>query len=321
MDRLLSLAVFVAAIEEGSIAGAARRHGLSPVMAGRYLSALEEALPARLVQRTTRSLALTDAGMLYFPKCKRILEELEEANHEAAATQSTPRGTLRVAAPVTFGAMYLAPIVSEYMAEFPEVKVELQLQDRFVDLINEGVDVAIRIGKLADSELVAWPISKCSLIACAAPAYLSRHGTPRSPEELASHARIGYSGTVTIAPWSFEARGAPTLTVSEPCRFVANNAQVMAETAVAGLGVAYGPSFAFSAHLERGDLVQVLPEFLTPSLPIHAITPTARHVPQKVRAFRDRLSAAFGSDNAPWERWRTRPQSGRARGKGAQSKD
>jgi len=298
--------VFVSAIEEGSIAAAARRHGLSPVMAGRYLCALEDALPARLVQRTTRRLSLTDAGTLYFPRCKRILEEFEDANHEAAATQGTPRGTLRVAAPVTFGAMYLGPIVADYMSAYPGVKIEVQLQDRFVDLIDEGVDIAIRIGRLADSEMVAWPISSCTLLACAAPAYLSRYGSPTSPGDLAAHARIGYVGTVSTTPWSFEAPGKKTITVSEPCRFIANKTQMMAEAALAGMGVAYGPSFAFAAHLEQGALVQVLSQYLTPVLPIHAITPTARHVPQKVRAFRDRLSDGFGRDNAPWEQWRKR---------------
>lgn len=309
MDRLFSLAVFVSAIEEGSIAAAARRHGLSPVMAGRYLTALEDALPARLVQRSTRHLALTDAGMLYFPRCKRILEELEEANHEAAATQNTPRGTLRVAAPVTFGAAYLGPMVAAYMAEFPGVK----LQDRFVDLIDEGVDIAIRIGRLVDSDLVAWPFASCTLVACAAPAYLSRRGPPKSPRQLSSHDRIGYVGNVSTKPWSFEARGGKTTAVADPCRFTANNSQMMAEAALAGLGIAYGPSFAFATFLEQGKLVQVLPEYLTPTLPIHAITPTARHVPEKVRVFRDRLTDAFGQDTAPWERWRKRLDTRRPR--------
>ncbi|WP_298211827.1 LysR family transcriptional regulator [Acidovorax sp.] len=313
MDKLMSLAVFVAAVEEGSIAGAARRLGLSSVMAGRYLTALEDALPARLVQRTTRQLALTDAGVLYLPRCKRILDELEEANHEVAATQSTPRGTLRVSAPVTFGAAFLAPVIADYSNDYPEVKVEVQLKDRFVDLIEEGVDIAIRIGKLKDSELIAQQISSCSLIACAAPAYLSRCGTPKSPAELASHVRIGYLGTVSTAPWSFEGPGDKVTAISDPYKFVTNNTQMMAEAAAAGLGIAYGPSFAFASHLERGALVQVLPKYATPTLPIHAVTPTARHMPQRVRAFRLSLAEAFSGGNVPWERWRKQNPSGQPR--------
>ena len=304
MDRLISMAVFVAAIEEGSIAAAARRMGLSPVMAGRYLTALEEALPARLVQRATRSLSLTDAGMRYLPRCRRILEELEEANHEAAATQGTARGTLRIAAPVTFGAQYLGPVVAAYMARHPEVQVQVHLHDRFVDLIDEGIDLALRIGQLADSSLVAWPLSQCMLLACASPAYLSRAGVPRSPHDLARHDRIGYIGSTPAAPWSFTARSGSTVEITEPCRLMANNTQLMAQAAASGLGIAYGPSFAFAELLERGELVQVLPRHATPRLPIHAITPSARQVPQKVRAFRDALGQAFGEGQAPWERWR-----------------
>lgn len=305
MDQLTSIAVFVAAIEEGSIAAAGRRLDLSPVMAGRYLSSLEDSLSARLIQRTTRRIALTDTGIRYFARCKRILDELEEANQEAAATQSTPRGTLRMSAPVTFGATYLAPIVAEYMAEYAGVRIEVQLQDRFIDLIEEGIDLAIRIGQLVDSDLVAWPVGSCSLIACAAPEYLARRGHPQSPAELAAHERIGYMGTVSTIPWSFEDNGV-FISISEPCRLAANNAQMMAEAALAGCGIAYGPSFAFAVHLEQGKLEQVLPSFHTPTLPIHAVTPTARHMPQKVRAFRDRLSSAFSGRNAPWERWRSR---------------
>ena len=312
MDRLTSIAVFVAAIEEGSIAAAGRRLELSSVMAGRYLSSLEDSLSARLIQRTTRRIALTDTGIRYFARCKRILDELEEANQEAAATQSTPRGTLRLSAPVTFGAAYLGPIAAEFMAEYAGVRIEVQLQDRFVDLVEEGIDIAIRIGRLVDSDLVAWPIGSCSLIACAAPDYLARRGDPQSPGDLMAHERIGYMGTVSTIPWSFEEDGG-VMSISEPCRFVANNAQMIAEAALAGCGIAYGPSFAFAKYLEQEKLVQVLPSTRSPTLPIHAVTPTARHVPQKVRAFRDRLSNAFSGSNAPWERWRTRTSAAQVR--------
>ena len=305
MDKLTSIAVFVAAIEEGSIAAAGRRLEISSVMAGRYLSSLEDSLSARLIHRTTRRIAPTDTGVRYFTRCKRILDELDEANQEAAATQSTPRGTLRLSAPVTFGAAYLGPIVARFLSEYANVRIELQLQDRFVDLVEEGIDIAIRIGRLVDSDLVAWPIGSCSLIACAAPDYLARHGHPQSLDDLASHERIGYKGTVSTVPWSFEGDQG-IISITEPCRFVANNTQMIAEAALAGCGIAYGPSFAFAKHLEQKELVHVLPMTRSPMLPIHAVTPTARHVPPKVRAFRDHLSNAFSGDDAPWEKWRKR---------------
>lgn len=302
MDRLLSMAVFVTAIDEGSIAAAARRFGISAVMAGRYLRALEEALPARLVQRTTRRLSLTDAGRAYHAKCKRILDALEEANNEAADQHTSPRGTLRIAVPVTFGAMYIGPVVARYLNDFPDVNVEIQLQDRFVDLVEEGLDLALRIGRLADSELVVRRLAHCRLMACAAPAYLRRAGTPRTPQQLEAHARIGYLGDVSTPPWSFTDSQGQASRIADACRVAANNTSMMLELALAGCGVAYAPSFVFAGHLARGELVQVLPAFASPELPLHAVTPTARHVPLKVRLLIDRLAAAF-EGTPPWERW------------------
>ena len=191
MDRLRGLSVFVAAVEEGSIAAAGKRFGLSAVMAGRYLSALEEHLSARLVERSTRRLSLTDAGRAYFDRGKRILEDLEEADEEVTDRQANPRGTLHITAPITFGHMYLAPVAARYIAEFPGVDISLHLQDRFVDLVEEGMDLAIRIGKLPDSNLVARKLADCSLMACASPIYLATAGTPIKPADLGKHALIG----------------------------------------------------------------------------------------------------------------------------------
>ena len=302
MDRFISLSVFVAAVEEGSIAAGGRRHGLSAVMAGRYLSALEESLSARLVQRTTRRLSLTDAGRSYFARSKRILEELAEADEEASDMQATPRGTLRVSAPITFGSMYLGQVAARYMAEFPRVDVALHLQDRFVDLVEEGLDLAIRIGRLPDSDLVARKLADCPLMACASPGYLAATGVPRKPSDLKQHALIGYIGEVTTAPWSFTDGRGRTTEVDGHCRFTANNAAVMLEVALAGFGIVYGPSFVFAKHLEQDDLSPVLGSFASPTLPLHAITPTAKHVSLKTRLFIDALKLAFAPP-APWDGW------------------
>jgi DNA-binding transcriptional LysR family regulator len=299
MDRFQGLSVFVAAIEGGSIAAAGRRCGLSAVMAGRYLSALEADVGARLVERSTRRLSLTDAGQAYFARGKRILEELQEADDEAADLQATPRGALRIVAPITFGATYLGPLTAAYMQEFPEVDVILHLQDRFVDLVEEGMDLAIRIGHLPDSDLVARTLGECRLMACASPAYLARAGAPRKPEDLSSQTLIGYLGAVTTTPWTFiDAKGLSTL-LDVHCRFSANNAQVMLEVARAGFGIAYGPDFVFAEALSRRELVQVLPGYASPSLPVHAVTPTARHVNAKTRLYIERLRTAFATP-APW---------------------
>lgn len=302
MDRLMSLSVFVAAVEEGSIAAAGKRFGLSAVMAGRYLSALEEHLSARLVERSTRRLSLTDAGRAYFAKSKRILEDLEEADDEAGDRQANPRGTLHITTPITFGHMYLAPVAARYMAEFPQVDVSMHLQDRFVNLVEEGMDLAIRIGNLPDSDLIARKLTDCRLMACASPIYLAAAGTPSKPADLGKHELIGYMGDTTAAQWTFVDIEGQTTVLQCRCRFSANNTGMMTEIALCGFGIVYGPTFVFAKHLESGDLVPVLPSYTNPTLPLHVITPTAKHVNVKTRLFIERLKLAFGTP-APWDKW------------------
>ena len=301
MDRLTSLSVFVAAVEEGSIAAAGRRFGLSAVMAGRHLSSLENSLSVRLVQRTTRHLSLTDAGQAYFAKCKCILEELLEANEEAGNMQAKPRGKLRVTAPITFGSMYLGPIIAQYMTEFPEVEVSLHLQDRFVDLVEEGMDLAIRVGKVLNSDLVSRKLADCREMACASPSYLVSAGIPEKPADLEKHALIGYIGYITTAPWVFEDSNGNAIDLKCSCRFMANNTAMMLEVALAGFGIVYGPSFVFAKHLAAGTLVPVLSSYSTPVLQLHAITPTAKHLNIKTRLLIEKLIQAF-ENPAPWHR-------------------
>lgn len=300
MDRFLSMSVFVAAVEEGSIAAAGRRFGLSAVMAGRYLSALEGDLAARLVERTTRRLSLTDAGHAYFARSKRILEDLDDAGDEVADRQATPRGALRIAAPITFGSMYLGPIVARYLMSYPAVDLSLHLQDRFVDLVEEGLDLAIRIGRLPNSDLVARKLADCQLIACAAPSYLASAGIPEQPRDLETHALISYIGDVSSAQWSFTDGDGRATEVRAASRFKANNTAMMLEVALRGLGIVYGPNFVFARHLAAGDLVTVLPRYTSPILPLHAITPTAKHVNTKTRLFIEELKLTFGNP-PPWE--------------------
>ncbi|CAM3867851.1 LysR family transcriptional regulator [Rahnella bruchi] len=296
MDRFMSLSVFVSAVEEGSIAAAGRRFGLSAVMAGRYLSTLEKSLSVRLIERTTHKLNLTDAGQAYFVRSKHILEALEQANEEAADRQTTPRGALRIAAPVTFGSMYLGPVIAKFMADFPEIEVALQLQDRFVSLVEEGVDIAVRIGTLPDSDLVARKITDYRLMACASPGYLAKAGMPERPSDLQTHQLLGYIGAVTAQPWSFVNEQGQPVSLDCRCRFLANNTAVMLDVALCGTGIVYGPDFVFARALAEGTLVPVLPAYTCPALPLHAITPTAKHVNFKTRLFIDRLKQAFGTD-------------------------
>ncbi|HEY3539080.1 MAG TPA: LysR family transcriptional regulator [Trinickia sp.] len=301
MDRLTSLGVFVAAVEEGSFAAAARRFGLSAAMAGKHVSAIEAELNTRLLQRTTRRLSLTDAGQTYYERSKRILEAFEEANREVGDSQGTARGVLRVAAPVTFGAMHLGEVVARYLDDHPHVKVEVVLGDRYVDLMEAGVDVAIRIGRLQDPGLVMRRLAPCRMVVCASAAYLERHGTPRQPEDLQRAHRLAFSEAVSAGDWTLLDAKNHAHVIDGPCRMAANNTQMLLAATLAGAGIAYGPTFVFGEHLRRGELVALLPAYRAADLAIQAVYPSAQRIPLKVRRFVDYLAEAFG-DEPPWDR-------------------
>ncbi|AUC94338.1 LysR family transcriptional regulator [Bradyrhizobium sp. SK17] len=300
MDRLVSMAVFVAAVEEGSLVGAARRFGLSPSMAGKHVAAIEEQLNVRLLQRSTRMLKPTDVGQVYYTRCKHILEEYEDANREAGDAQQTVRGVLRVAAPATFGAMHLGNVVASYLAAHPGVAVETTLSDRYVDLLADGIDVAIRIGRLADSDLVARRLAPCRMAFCAAPSFLARHGVPQTVEQLRQAPRLAFSEAVSAGDWTLVDPEGRTHVIDGPVRLAANSMQMLLAAALAGAGVAYGPSFVFGESIARGDLAVLMPDHQTSELAIHAVYPTKRHVSLKLRRFIEHLNSSFG-DMPPWD--------------------
>lgn len=300
MDRLTSLGVFVAAVEEGSFAAAARRFGLSPAMAGKHVSEIEARLNARLLQRTTRRLTLTDAGQAYYERSKQILEAFDEANREASDSQGAARGVLRVAAPVTFGAMHLGRVVARYVEDHPQVNVEVVLGDRYVDLLDAGIDVAIRIGRLKDPALVTRRIAPCRMVVCASPEYIEQHGAPLEPGDLLQAPRLAFSEAVSAGDWTLFDASNRAHVIDGPSRISANNTQMLLAAALVGTGIAYGPTFVFGAHLRRGELVVLLPEYRATELVIQAVYPSARRIPFKVTRFVDYLADAFG-DEPPWD--------------------
>jgi len=305
MDRLTSLGVFVVSVEEGSFAAAARRFGISPAMAGKHVSELEARLNARLLQRTTRRLSLTDTGQAYYERCKQILEAYDEANREASDSHGTARGVLRVAAPVTFGAMHLGQVVARYVQDHPQVNVEVVLADRYVDLLDAGIDVAIRIGRLDDSALVTRRIAPCRMVICASRAYVDRHGTPRKPRDLLQAPRLAFSEAVSAGDWTlFDAKGRAHV-IEGPVPVSANNMQMLLSAALAGAGIAYGPTFVFGEHLRNGELVALLPTYRTTELVVQTVYPSAHRIPLKVRRFVDYLVEAFGN-GPPWDDWSVR---------------
>lgn len=293
MDKFTSLQLFIAAVEEGSFAAAARRFKLSAAMAGKHVSAIESDLNVRLIQRSTRRLSLTDAGQRYYERCKVILEALEEANREASDVQATPRGLLRVAAPVAFGAIHLGAIVSRYLEQFPEVSLDVVLEDKYIDLLENRIDVAIRVGHLADPSLVTRRLAPCRMVLCASPEYLKKHGTPGTPEDISSAPRLAFSQAVSAGDWTIYDPEGRLHRIESACRITANNIQLLLEAALAGTGIAYGPSFVFREHIKQDRLVELLPAYKTTELTIQAVYPSAIRIPFKVRSFVDFIAEAL----------------------------
>jgi DNA-binding transcriptional LysR family regulator len=298
MDRLLSMAVFKQTVEAGSFAAAARHFRISPEMAGNHVRALEERLGVRLLNRSTRRLHLTEAGSGYYARCKQILADVEEAETQANALQATPRGLLRVAAPVTFGVRHIAPAVSAYMTRHSGVTFDVAVSDRYVNLIEEGFDLAIRIGPLQDSNLIVRRLAAAHLVVCAAPSYLRQAEEPRTPTDLGRHPCLIYTETGTPETWSFEAPDGSVETVRVSGPLASTNAEFVRQIALAGHGIVLGPSFTLGVDIKDGHLVQVLKGWRSRELLIHAIYPHRSLLSAKVRSFVDFLAERLGSDAA-----------------------
>lgn len=290
MDRLISLRVFVAAVEEGSLTGAARRLDMSPAMASKYVASEEKRLQARLLHRNSRSLGVTAVGHVYYRRCSEILNAFDEAIEEASSAQRTVSGVLRIAAPVTFGALHLGDVVSDFLNDHPAVEIEVLFDDEYVDIIDGGIDLAVRIGRLRDSDLVARRLAPCRMIFCASPGFLDKHGSPNTPEQLRRLPRVQFEGAVSDGGWSATDSSGRIVLVDGPVRLRANNMQALLSAATAGIGIAYGPSFAFNNSVASGELVPLLTGYRTFDLDVNVVFPTARLVSTKVKTFVDYLN-------------------------------
>ncbi len=305
MDRLAAMQTFLRVVERGGFTAAAEDVRLSRAMVSKHIQDLEEHLGARLLNRTTRRVSLTEVGRVYYERCTQIMAEIAETEDAVGALQARPRGRLRVNAPVSFGVLHLAAAVTLYMAANPEVTVELTLDDRVVDLIEDGYDLAIRIARLADSSLIARRLAPCRMVLCAAPAYLARHPAPRHPDDLAAHNCLGYPYSQTRGEWRFDS---PSGSVAVPVRgtFQANNGDALRVAALHGAGIALLPSFIAGADIAAGKLHCLLPGFDIPELAIHAVYPHSRHLSPKVRSFVDFLAPCYG-DRPEWDAWMAAP--------------
>ena len=286
MDRLDELRLLLAILDGGSLAAAGRRLRLSPPAVTRGLAALEDRLGARLIERTTRRLAPTEAGRRLADQARRMLADYAEAMLEAAG-EAAPRGRLRVAAPLVFGRRHVAPIVTSYLEAQPGVTAELMLSDRPVDLIEEGVDVALRIGALAESTLVARRVGQLRRVLAASPAYLARHGTPAAPAALAMHETVLFAGLGATPEWRFAAPGGGEVTVRIAPRFLVTGAEAAVAAACAGSGILRALSYQVAEEIADGRLVRVLRAFELPPVPVQLVFPTARLMAPRLRAFLD----------------------------------
>jgi DNA-binding transcriptional LysR family regulator len=299
------MAVFKRAVDDGSFAAAARQFGISAEMAGNHVRSLETRLGVRLLNRTTRQLHLTEAGVNYLSRCTRILADIEEAEAEASALQVSPRGLLRIAAPVTFSVLHVAPALSDYMTRYPEVSVDIVISDRFVNLIEEGFDLAIRIGDLAESSLIVRRLASAHLLLCAAPAYVKRAGSPETPADLRRHACLIYAETGAPTAWRFQSSDGQIETVQVSGPFTSTNAAFVHRMALAGHGVILGPSYSLAADISEGRLVPLMTNWSSRELPINVLYPHRSLLSTKVRSFVD-FPAERISENPQWEGWRQR---------------
>jgi DNA-binding transcriptional LysR family regulator len=287
MDQLSAMRVYVRVVDELSFTAAARALGLPRSSVSRQIAALEEHLGARLLNRSTRTMALTEVGRGYYERCVRILSDLDEAEAAVTSLQTSPRGTLRVTAPLSFGQLYLGPPIARFLTRFEDVDVEVSLSDRVVDVVEEGFDVAVRIGRLPDSTLIARKLGSDSAVLCAAPAYLARRGTPRSLVDLRAHDCLRYA--FQTMGW----RTADGEVIAVKGRMLSNNGELLREAALAGHGVLLSPTFIVGPDLDRGALVRVLPDVAFDEAGIYAVYAHSRHLSAKVRHFVDFLAAEF----------------------------
>ncbi len=300
MDRFNAMSIFVQVVDSGSFSAAAERLGLSRAQVSKSVMQLEAHLDTRLLNRTTRRISLTDSGRIYYERSRAILDEVTEAEECAREDTAEARGVLTVGAPTSFGLLHLQPLIPGFLAAHPQVQISLSLADRFLDVVAEGFDVALRIAELEDSSLIARRLAPCRRVLCAAPSYLQKNGTPRVPQDLAIHACLVYSNELRPDTWTLHGpAGSERVTVNGPV--CADNGDILCAAAEAGLGVTLLPTFIVGEALSAGRLVTVLDDYCPPDLTINAVYPSRRFLSAKVRSFVDFLAEAFAGE-PDWDR-------------------
>lgn len=297
MDRLLSMEIFARAVELGSFSAAAEALRLSPQLVGKHVLMLEKHLGVRLLNRTTRRQHLTEVGRNYYERVKSILAEVESAEGLAAETRLSPRGRLRVNAPVTFGIHALTRRLPEYLKDYPDVSIDLALTNRQVDLVDEGFDVVFRVGELSDSGLIARALAPYRLLLCAAPSYLATRKPITCPQDLTGHECLGFPYTELRTHWTFLGPDGD-ITVPVSGRFVVDSGEALLSAALAGMGLMLQPSELVLPEIEAGRLVELLSDFPVPTRAMHLLYAPDRRMTPKLRSFVDFATEAFGAREA-----------------------
>ena len=292
MDKMRSMEVFVRVVDAGSFTAAAGKLGISTVMVSKHIAALEKLVGARLLHRTTRSLGLTEIGARYCDECRHILQLVEAAETGAQAMRATPRGVIKLSAPNAFGTLCLAPALADYLARYPDVSVDLELSSRLSDLVEDGLDAAIRSGHLKDSTLVARPLRPSPMVLCAAPSYLARRGTPQTPDDLCRHDTLDFQHWQRDARWRL--KGMAPDTPLPASRLRSNKGPALRQAALAGLGLVMQAEVLLADDIAAGRLVPVLQDYLPPPRPMHLLYPRDRQATPKLSSFVEFVVERFG---------------------------
>lgn len=295
MDQLRQMSIFARVAETGSFSAAARALGVSNSVVSKYVSGLEEKLGVTLIQRNTRHLVLTDIGRGYLERCLRIMSDVEEADRAASNQHAQPQGTLRVNSALSFGLRHLGPVISQYALACPEVTVDITLDDRRVDILEEAYDLAIRVGELEDSSMIARKFASVRRVCAASPAYIERYGMPRTPGDLEDHNCLTYARGGWSEPWLVEGKDGPVL-IDATGSIYSNNGDLLLAAAVEGAGIISMPDFIVWDSIKAGRLVRLLKDYTFPEVGMYAIYPPTRHLSAKIRTFVDHLVDHFSPE-------------------------
>jgi DNA-binding transcriptional LysR family regulator len=293
MDRLQSMDVFVRTVERGNFSAVAEELRLTATMVGLHVKALEHHLGVRLLNRTTRRQSLTDAGKLYYERCKQILGDIADAESRTSTLQAVPRGRLRVMTPVSFGVHVLAPACAEYLDKYPEVAIDLVVSDRPVDMVEEGFEVMVAIGDLMDSALISRPLFPYRSVVCAAPSYIERNGAPKKPEDLSRHTCLGFAHPLASRKWFLEGPQGRPVSVPVFLALTVNNGEALRMAALSGLGIIMQPEVLIAEDISVGRLVRLLPDFSPEPKAVHLLTFPDQHLVPKIQTFVDFLTQNF----------------------------